>query len=200
MVANRPVQQYAYAIGVLALGLAAVFGGLGRAEPERATLVKGQAITADPFTITVDHTSWTTDLGTTGKAKRGHFLTIIGTLRNDTDTTVDFAAIESAVRFEGLTDVYQSPLKDDTGRSEDVVHPYGVFVTDDSTTLSSAAPGLTYTVAWVYEQRGTTAAPTSAEVTVQKHTFEPNVIDQVEHWSEPQNIAAASFPMKKAGS
>lgn len=198
--ANRPVQQYAYAGGAVLLAVTGLFGGLRTVDVALAPLVVGRPIVADPLTVTITRSSWTTDLGPPGKADPGQrYLIVAGTVRNDTDTSVGLDILQDAVHLQGVAAVYQNGFGDDVGPSETAT-PWGIFVTADSSRLSWVGPGLTYETAWVFRQQDTRPAPTSVTVEVDGHTYRTDTIDATTKWLDPEAVATGSLPMKPSGS
>ena len=198
--ADRPFQHYAYAVGAVLLALTGIFGGLRTVDTTVAPLAGGRPVTAAPLTITITRTSWTTNLGPPGKAPAGQrFLTVAGTVRNDTATSVGSDVLGRAVHLQGVPDVYQDSFGDDVGASESA-SPWGIFVTQDSTRLAYVGPGLTYQAAWVFRQKDTQPAPTSVTVEVDGHTFRADTIDGTMKWLDPAAVATGTLPMKAAGS
>lgn len=193
--ADRPVQQYAYAAAALLLLATGLFGGLRQVDEPERPLTPGVAVDAAPFTVTVSRASTTTDLGPLGVSKRGRFVSVVGTLRNDTDTTVTLDVIREAVSLSGVTDVFQRAFGDEVGPSE-TARPWGVYVVADSTSLTAVGPGLTYEVAWIYEQKATAAPPAQVVVAVVGHTLRANTVDQQQQWLDPATLATGTLPLK----
>lgn len=192
---SRPVQQYLYAAGVLVLLVTGLFGGLGKVEPREQPLTVGASLTAAPLTVVVSRASTTSDLGSVGKSERGRFVSIVGTVHNDTDATVGLDILRAVVRLTGVADVFQASSGTAVGMS-DTARPWGVYVVADSTLLTSVGPGLTYEVVWIYEQKATAPPPATVGVTVQAHTLRANTVDQQLQWLDAAAVATGTLPLK----
>ena len=192
---SRPVQQYAYAAGALLLLVTGLFGGLGKVDPREQPLTAGATLSAAPLTVVVSRASTTSDLGSVGKSERGRFVSIVGTVHNDTDATVGLDVLRAVVKLTGVPDVYQTSSGTAVGMS-DTARPWGVYVVADSTLITSVGPGLTYEVVWIYEQQATSPPPASVGVTVQAHTLRANTVDQQIQWLDAAAVATGTLPLK----
>ncbi len=192
---DRPVQHYAYTVGAVLLLLTGLFGGLGKVDPPEQPLTAGTGLTAAPLTVVVSRASTTSDLGSVGRSERGRFVSIIGTVHNDSAETVGLDVLREVVTLTGVGDVYQTSSGTAVGLS-DTARPWGIYVVADSTLLTSVGPGLTYEVAWIYEQRATAPPPASVGVTVNAHTQRANTVDQQLQWLDPKAVATGTLPLK----
>jgi hypothetical protein len=198
-VCGRPLRQIGLALGLLVLLVSGAFGGWARAAPpEVAAPQVGVAHQSAPFTLTLQRARWTTNLGAAGTSERGRYLIVSALLRTDDTTTVPADVVRDAVHLEGARAVFRSEGSDATATSDDIA-PWAVLVVTDSTRVDGAAPGLTYEIAWVWEQERAQPAPTEVTVSTRSATHRASTVDGQLGWFDPVLDARGTMPMKESG-
>ncbi|MBC9225486.1 hypothetical protein GL325_04030 [Aeromicrobium sp. 636] len=168
------------AVAVLASGL---FGGLATATPEGpAELKVGRTIHAEPFDLSIERARQVDDLGLGGEP-RGRSIAVVAKLTNTSDHPVYGSQIGRTLQLRGLDGVYRGASGDETGPSEQATPQ--VLVLADASILGTAAPGLEYEVAFVWEQAESEPVPTRATVAVAAHTWRKSRLDDQFLWFDP---------------
>lgn len=209
---DRPPAQWITGGFLVALLLSGLFGGLREVEPDDAPLVIGTAVDVEPLTITVDRVYWAPSLPRVPKpadAPRGtgeiyalkpdpkksdRLLVVEGTLTNTSDETVYGVIATDSVRLEGLanfTDRHGEPAE-----SIDVAPGY-TYSLPEREPLSMAQPGITYKVAWIWEQPKGQPAPAALNVVVNKHTWRQDSLDFEWEWKDAERFASSALAAAK---
>lgn len=186
-------------IGAMILLVSGLFGGMRRATPESTVveLVAGKTHQADPLAVTVERTRWTNDLGSAGKTERGRFLIVIAKIRTDEKLSIGSDVTSQILRLRGLQGIY-GLTGDKTGPSADA-RPQ-VYAVDDSTRISTVPAGLTFEVAFVWEQSLAEPLPKSLTVEARRLTWRQSSIDQQYAWFDPTVDAVGTFPLQESDS
>lgn len=193
--AARSVRQLLLATGAVALLVSGAFGGLRQAQAdELQTLVAGRPHVAEPIRLTVKSVRWTEDLGEAiGPSEVGRYLVVLADVSSDQQDSVPASVVSESLRLSGLRDVAQAPFSTEVGPSEDAVPR--VLVTADRVRLSELGPGLTYEVAFVWEQRTSEPVPTTVGLLARAHGFRADSIDGQLGWRDVVDDATGRFPV-----
>jgi len=197
--AARSLRQLLLAVGAVVLLASGAFGGLRQAEPDaRDALVAGEPHLSEPINLTIKRVAWSDDLGEViGPSEFGRYLLVVADVSSNQDRSVDAFVVKEALRFAGLEGFATSQLTREPVRSEDA-EPQ-VIVTDDRTRLGELGPGLTYEVAFIWEQRTTEPLPTTAELLTRVHGFRQSSLDDQENWFDVADDATGRFPVTEFG-
>ena len=71
---------------------------------------------------------------------------------------------------------------------------------EDGSSLSPVQPGLTYEAAFLFEQDGSVAPPTSSTVLVQQHTWRSGSLDPTVTWWDPTTTLRGELDVREARS
>ena len=183
--------------GAVVLLVSGLFGGLRDAPVEAAEpLVVGRAHEAAPFTLTVERARWTSDLGDIGKTERGRYLIVIVKVRTDVDRSVDLSILQEAVALKGLAGTYAAMGGDKIVPSEKAKP--SVYVLADGTRMSALTPGLTYELAYVWEQGKDEPLPAELSVASRSHTWRQSSLDDQMNWFDETIDAVGTVALSKA--
>ena len=75
-----------------------------------------------------------------------------------------------------------------------------VVLLEDGSSLSPVQPGLTYEAAFLFEQDGSVAPPTSATVLLQRHTWRSGSLDPTVAWWDPTTTLRGELDVREARS
>lgn len=194
-VSRRSIRHLLLGVGAVALLVSGVFGGLRQAPPEPlTTLAAGKPHSATPFEITITKVSWATDLGESfDPPELGRFLVVFAEIRTDQDRSVDSFVVKEALRIRGLPDFAKSDVDQDPVDSDDA-DPL-VVVATDRVPLGGIGPGLTYEVAYIWQQDDAQPLPASVEVQAYEHGFRRSSLDGQENWFDSTPEAIGTFPV-----
>lgn len=195
-IATRPLRQLVLGAGALLLLVSGLFGGLARAEPDEIeTLKAGRTVETAPFDVTVTRAGWTTDLGETlGKSEVGRFLVVYATIRSTEKQSVDGFVVGEAIRIRGLKGFPKYQGDADELVVSDEAKPK-LVVRDDQVTMDALNPGLTYELAYIWEQTDDAPVPRTVDLTVYDHSFRQSSLDEQENWWDTFEMATGSFPL-----
>lgn len=183
--------------GAVVLLVSGLFGGLRDAPVEAAEpLVVGRAHDAAPFTLTVERARWTSDLGEIGKTERGRYLVVIVNVRTDADRSVDLSVLQQALALKDLAGMYAAMGGDKIVPSEKAKP--SVYVLADGTRMSALTPGLTYELAYVWEQRKSEPLPAELSVASRSHTWRQSSLDDQMNWFDETIDAVGTVTLSKA--
>ena len=198
--AARSFRQIVFAVGAVILLLSGAFGGLSQTEPddERAALTVDEPHLSEPIRLTVKRVAWSDDLGEVlGPSEFGRYLLVIADVSTNQDRSVDSFVVRETLRMQGLKGLAKSQLSKDPVRSEDA-DPQ-VIVTADRTRLSEIGPGLTYEVAFVWEQKKSEPLPDTIDLLTRSHQFRRSSLDDQENWFGSSDDAIGTFTVAKFG-
>lgn len=185
--------------GAVVLLVSGLFGGLREAPVEAAeSLVVGRAHESEPFTLTIERARWTSDLGEIGKTERGRYLIVIVKVRTDADRSVDLSVLQEAIALKGLAGTYAAMGGDKVVPSEKAKP--SVYVLADGTRMSALTPGLTYELAYVWEQSSNEPVPAELTVASRSHTWRQSSLDDQMNWFDETVDAVGTVPVKEAAS
>ncbi len=192
-IATRSLRQLVLGAGALLLLVSGLFGGLGRAEPDDLSVLKaGRTVETEPFDVTVTEVGWSTDLGESlGESELGRFMVVYATIRSTEKHSVDGFVLQEAVRLRGLDGFGKRPYSDELVAS-DTATPTLVS-RDDQVNLDVLNPGLTYDVAYIWEQSADQALPSDVDVSVYDHSFRQSSLDDQENWFDSSVSATGRF-------
>lgn len=183
--------------GAAVLLVSGLFGGLGDAPVEAAEpLAVGHPHEAAPLTLTVERARWTSDLGEIGKTERGRYLIVIAKVRTDADQSVDLNVLQQALTPQDVAGLYNTMGGDKVVASEKAKP--SVHVLADGTRMSALPPGLTFELAYVWEQRGSEPAPTELSVASRSHTWRQSSLDDQMNWFDETINAVGTVPVTEA--
>ncbi len=205
--ATLTVRQWLLGAFLMVLALSFPIGGL-RAERADATgsLSLGTEQAIAPVRVTVTKVRYGDDLGVPLAGKiDGRYLVVFAKVRGTDDerSVPMYDALRDLLRIEGVPGVTK-PFTTTPAASSDDVRPDTILVADDAEPMGDLAPGLTYTLAFVWRQVPGQPVPTSLRVAAYSHTFRQASIDDTFDWRDPTRVAVGTFPAsayeKKAAS
>ncbi|MET0450043.1 MAG: hypothetical protein ABW004_16640 [Aeromicrobium sp.] len=197
--AARSLRQLVLAAAAVIVLVSGAFGGLRQAEPDaRDALVLDEPQVAQPFTITVKGVSWADDLGEViGPSDFGRYLLVIADVSSTQENSVDGFVVHEALRLKGLEELAGSENDDRPVASEDA--DPRVIVTEDRVKLSELGPGLTYEVAFIWEQKLSEPLPRTVDLVARVHGFRQSSLDEQENWFDSADGATGRFRVTKFG-
>ena len=198
------VRQWLLAAFLLVLAASFPFGGL-RAEPAEITptLSLGAELTVEPVRLTVTKVRYGSDLGVPQAAKiDGRYVVVFAevTGTDEKRSVPMYDALRDLLRIEQVPGVTK-PFGTDPQASSDDLRPDTILVADDAERMGDLAPGLTYTLAFVWRQAPGQPVPASVRVAAYSHTLRQASIDDTYDWRDATSAAAGTFqatPYEKA--
>lgn len=148
-----------------------------------------------PFDLTVTRATHAVSLtDAIPDSSYGRYLLVFAELTNTTDEPVTRAAIAESVRLvdvEGLVDYFDgAPIEDPAAAEPQLIHAL------DSTRLGFIGPGMTYSVAFLWEQAGTAAAPPELDLELVAHTWRRSTLDRSWIWTDPAVVTTMTVPVE----
>ena len=190
------VRQWLLGAFLLVLVGSFPFGGLNAEEAEATpALAFGAERAVAPVALTVTKVRYGNDLGVAQAAKiDGRYVVVFAKVRStDDERSVPlYDALRDLLRIEGVPGVTR-PFGKDPEPSSDTLRPDTILVADDAEPMGDLAPGLTYTLAFVWRQAPGQPVPTSVRVAAYSHTFRQASIDDTEDWRDPTRAAVGTF-------
>jgi hypothetical protein len=173
-VLDQPLRRIGIVGAVALLAVTAAFGGLReQTEDGPEVLAVDTPVDVAPFELTVHRVVWTTELPGQYLSEVGNrWVGVVATVRNTSDAGVLGTTLRDALSLTDVEGLVKEP---------DVLVP-GVTSTSiallaDGSSLSPVQPGLTYEAAFLFEQDGSVAPPTSATVLLQRQRWDSGVLD-----------------------
>jgi hypothetical protein len=190
------VRQWLLAAFLLVLAASFPFGGLRAERPGAApTLAPGAEQTVEPVRLTVTKVRYGDDLGVAQAGKiDGRYVVVFAKVSGtDEKRSVPmYDALRDLLRIEQVPGVTK-PLSTDPEASSDDLRPDTILVADDAERMGDLAPGLTYTLAFVWRQAPGQPVPASVRVAAYSHTFRQASIDDSFDWRDPTRAAVGTF-------
>lgn len=205
---DRPPVEWLTAGFLVLLLVSGLFGGLREVTPpEPPALELGKPLELEPMTLTVDRVYWANELPAVPKPadapprtgqisavepEGARLLVVEGTVTNTTDETQYGVLAKESVRLDGL-----SGFTDDDGEpvaSVDVA-PTFLHSLPERDSLSKLQPGITYDVAWIWDQPKGQPTPTTLTVVANDHTWRQDSLDFSWGWKDPARDTAGTFPV-----
>lgn len=197
--AARSLRQLVLAVAAVVVLASGAFGGLRQAEPDqRDALVLGKPVVAEPFRITVKGVYWADDLGEViGASDFGRYLLVVADVSTTQNASVDGFVVREALRLKGL-DAFAGTTTDNRPVASEDADPQ-VIVTEDRVRLSELGPGLTYEVAFIWEQKLSQPLPRAVDLMTRVHGFRESTLDGQENWFDSADGSVGRFPLTKFG-
>ncbi|KQY59230.1 hypothetical protein ASD11_06520 [Aeromicrobium sp. Root495] len=183
----------AVAAVILASGL---FGGLERAETTEIEALKvGRAVDTGPFDLTVERGRHTTEIESSAfpSAPPARSVVVVATVRNRSDRSVSAATLRDSVRLSGVAGLLDDGRRAKKGAD---VRPQ-VLLPADGSALSTVVPGVTYEVAFVWDQAVDSEPPSSVGVEIRSHTRRKSTIDGQQGWFDPTAVRRGSVAVEE---
>ncbi|MBO3090254.1 hypothetical protein [Cellulomonas dongxiuzhuiae] len=192
-VLDQPLQRIGVLGAVVLLAGTAAFGGLEeQTQDGPEALVVGTPVTLAPFELTVHRVVWTTDLpGQHLSDDANRWVGVVATVRNTSDAGLLGVTLRDALTLDGVDGLVADPT--DLG-----VRATSVVVLDDGSSLSPVQPGLTYEAAFLFEQDGSVAPPTTAAVQLQQHAWRGGTMDPTPGWRFPTTVVRGALDVREA--
>ena len=146
--------------------------------------------------LTVTKVRYGDDLGVPQAAKiDGRYVVVFAkvTGTDEKRSVPMYDALRDLLRIEQVPGV-TAPFGSDPQPTSDDLRPDTILVTDDAEPMGDLAPGLTYTLAFVWRQAPGQPVPTSVRVAAYSHTFRQASIDDTVDWRDPVRAAVGTFP------
>ena len=198
-VGRRLTQQPLRNLGALGAGVVllatAAFGGLEPAEEPGATgFGLGDTVHAAPLEVTVDRVVWV-DGGLPGATltdDANRWIAVVAAVSTDHSASLS-AEPARTVALAGVDGLVGRPVD-----GSDAVLSDEQLVLADGSRLSPMQPGLTYEVAFLFEQAAGAPAPTEVDLVLLGHTWRADSFDGTEQWLDPSPVARARVPARPA--
>ena len=201
LVARRALDQPLRRIGiggaVVLLAVTAAFGGLReQTQDGPEVLAVDVPVEVAPFELTVHRVVWTTDLPGQYLSDDGNrWVGVVATVRNTSDAGVLGVTLQDALTLTDVDGLVQEP-----GALVPGVRATSIALLEDGSSLSPVQPGLTYEAAFLFEQDGSAAPPTSATVLLQRHTWRSGSLDPTVTWWDPTTTLRGELDVREARS
>lgn len=194
---DQPLRRIGIAGAVVLLAVTAAFGGLQEQTQDGPEVLELDApVEVAPFELTVHRVVWTTELPGQYLTDEGNrWVGVVATVRNTSDAGVLGVTLKDALTLTDVDGLVQKP-----GTLVPGVEASSVAVLEDASTLSPVQPGLTYEAAFLFEQDGSVAPPTSATVLLQRHTWRSGTLDPTVTWWDPTTTLRGELDVREAQS
>ncbi len=211
-VLRRPPVEWGTALVVLVLLASGLFGGLREVDTDPVRpLVVGEPVAADPVELTVEAVYTVTQFpgipasGDTPEAypddpSGGRFVVVEGTVTNTSDATLRSDVLYRLIGLDGVegdegTGGFVSRTRPGELVTAADARPALAYTMPEKRALTAAQPGLTYRVAWLFDQSSSRPAPTRLTVAVNEHTWRQDTLDFSYGWKDPEPRARAVVPV-----
>jgi hypothetical protein len=201
---------------LVVLLVSGLFGGLREVDTDPAgTVTAGVPVETEPLTVTVKDAYWVTAFPEAAASPvdsdgsdsaggsdsdrriypdeptRGRFVVVEATVLNTSDETVDYDVLREAVSLDGAQGFV-------TARDAALVpaaqaRPTYVYTMPEKRIFGTAQPGVTYTVAYLWDQSAAVALPQRLTVAVNGHTWREDTLDFHLGWKDPAVEATGPF-------
>jgi hypothetical protein len=201
LVARRALDQPLRRIGiggaVVLLAVTAAFGGLQEQTKDGPeVLVLDAPVEVAPFELTVHRVVWTTELpGQYPSDESNRWIGVVATVRNTSDAGVLSGTLQDALTLADVDGLVREP-----GTLVPGVEASSVALLEDGSSLSPVQPGLTYEAAFLFEQDGSVAPPTSATVLLQRQTWRSSSLDPTAAWWDATTALRGELDVREARS
>jgi hypothetical protein len=195
---------------LVVLLVSGLFGGLREVDTDPAgTVTAGVPVETEPLTVTVKDAYWVTAFpetatsgGSPGSADgdrriypdeptRGRFVVVEATVLNTSDETVDYDVLREAVSLDGAQGFVTS--RDAALVPAAKASPTYVYTMPEKRIFGTAQPGVTYTVAYLWDQSAAVPLPERLTVAVNGHTWREDTLDFHLGWKDPAVEATGPF-------
>ncbi|GIG40059.1 hypothetical protein [Cellulomonas phragmiteti] len=192
-VLDQPLRRIGVVGAIVLLATTAAFGGLEEQTQDGPEVLEaGTPVEVAPFELTVHRVVWTGDLPGQRLSDDGNrWVGVVATVRNTSDAGVLGVTLRDALTLSGVQGLVQAPV--DIG-----VTASAVVVLEDASPLSPVQPGLTYEAAFLFEQDGSVAPPTSVDVQLQQHTWRAGSLDPELVWRFPTTVLVGTLDAREA--
>lgn len=175
---------------LLALLASAFFGGLEETQEDVPVAEPGEAITADPFEVTISRAATAVSLTEQiPDSVNGRYLLVFVQVTNLSDAPVGLSDLTEVVRLESVPGLLTA---DGTEIASERAAPVP-YHADDSSRLGVVSPGMSYHVAFLWEQAAGAPAPTELTLEVYAQTWTESSLQ--EQWSWEQPVVTATVPV-----
>lgn len=198
-VARRALDQPLRRVGIVGaiaiLAVTAAFGGLQeQMQDGPEVLTVDTPVEVAPFELTVHRIVWTTALPDQYLSDDGNrWVAVAATVRNTSDSGLLRETLLDALTLDDVDGLVQEPSVLVPG-----VRATSIASLEDGSSLSPVQPGLTYEAAFLFEQDGSIAPPTSATVRLLQHTWRQGSLDPSVGWRDPTTMIAAQLDVREA--
>ena len=195
---------------LVVLLVSGLFGGLREVDTDPAgTVTAGVPVETEPLTVTVEDAYWVTafpEAATSGASTdssdgdrriypdeptRGRFVVVEATVLNTSDETVDYDVLREAVSLDGAQGFVTS--RDAALVPAAKARPTYVYPMPEKRIFGTAQPGVTYTVAYLWDQSAAVPLPERLTVAVNGHTWREDTLDFHLGWKDPAVEATGPF-------
>ena len=192
---------------LVVLLVSGLFGGLREVDTDPAgTVTAGLPVQTEPLTVTVEDAYWVTAFppeadspdGSDGdrrvypdKPTRGRFVVVEATVLNTSDHTVDYDVLREAVSLDGAQGFVSTSESGLVPAAQ--ARPAYVYTMPEKRIFGTAQPGVTYTVAYLWDQSAAVALPERLNIAVNGHTWREDTLDFHLGWKDPAVEATGPF-------
>lgn len=196
-VLDQPLRRIGLGGAVVLLAVTAAFGGLQeQTQDGPEVLTVDAAVEVAPFELTVHRVVWTTDLPGQYLSEDGNrWVGVVATVRNTSDVGVLGVTLRDALTLSDVEGLVTEP-----GTLVPGVTSSSIALLEDGSSLSPVQPGLTYEAAFLFEQDGSVAPPTTATVLLQRHTWRAGSLDPTLTWWDPTMTLRGELDVREAAS
>ncbi|MBO0921717.1 hypothetical protein J1G42_12870 [Cellulomonas sp. zg-ZUI222] len=192
-VLDQPLRRIGLGGALVLLAATAGFGGLEeQTQDGPEVLTVGTPVDVAPFELTVHRVVWTTDLPGQYLSDDGNrWVGVVATVRNTSDAGLLGTTLQEALVLSDVDGLVGRPAGAATRATS-------VAVLEDGSSLSPVQPGLTYEAAFLFEQDGAAAPPTTASVLLQQHTWRRGSLDPTLAWWDPAPAVRGELAVREA--
>jgi hypothetical protein len=198
---------------LVVLLVSGLFGGLREVDTDPAgTVTAGVPVETEPLTVTVKDAYWVTAFPEAADSPdsadsadssdsdrriypdeptRGRFVVVEATVLNTSDETVDYDVLREAVSLDGAQGFVST--RDTALVPAAQARPTYVYTMPEKRIFGTAQPGVTYTVAYLWDQSAAVPLPQRLTVAVNGHTWREDTLDFHLGWKDPAVEATGPF-------
>lgn len=184
-----PMKRLGIGAGVLALGVAGLFGGFDKVEADDVDVVAPSTMyPGEPWNVTVTGAGFSTDTEVAKPDNEGDRWLAVGVTVEDTDTE-SIIELGDAIRLRGVDGL--------VGHADDLgTEPAHVFLSKDGEELQALHPGMPEKLLFFWEQKADAQVPKELEVVIIGKTKRPSSLDEHVNWWDAEARAVVRLPMK----
>lgn len=206
---SLPPASWATAVVLIALLVSGLFGGLREVDTDPVgALERDRAVSASPVEVSVTDVYTArefpglaatdgTDRVPADRPRAGRFIVVEASVTNTSEATVGSSVLSRAVSLDDATGFVSSK-----GAPVDAAQarPTLVYTLPEKSVFTRAQPGVTYRVAYLFDQSTDVPAPTAITVAVNEHTWREDSLDFSMDWKDPEARATGRFALRERAS
>lgn len=203
---SLPPATWVTAVVLIALLVSGLFGGLREVDTDPVgALERDRAVSAAPVEVSVTDVYTVREFpglpATDGagsvpadQPSAGRFVVVEASVTNTSEATVGSSVLSRAVSLDDATGFVSSK-----GARVEAAQapPTLVYTLPEKSAFTRAQPGVTYRVAYLFDQAAEVAAPATITVAVNEHTWREDSLDFSMDWKDPEVRATGRFALRE---